>query len=227
MKIPNNTISFKEDTYIRIGKKDQNVKKLTNKRLYWSLIGKKQKKPIFMEKLQQELNIKEEEWEQILKIPSCIQNTKIKAFQYKLLFNLLPCNLYLARIKRSITDRCSKCNKLDDIAHFMFECFHVVPFWNSFMNWWNAMTDKHLFLEKRSAFVGFIGKIENVDELNACLLFAKWHLYKCKLDESEVFFYKFLGELKYILDTEKFIAIRKDKIQLYNSKWQFIEEYIT
>jgi hypothetical protein len=191
---------------IKIGKNVKNVKNVKNKELYWSLVKKKQIKPIFMEKLQQELAIKEEEWEIIFKIPWCISNTKIRAFQYKLLFNLLPCNLYLSRIKRSDTDKCLICGKLDDIAHYLFECPSVVPFWNNFMRWWNAMTNRRLFLDKRSAITGFMGQIENIETLNACLLYAKWHVYKWKLNESEVFFYNFLGELKYILHIEKIIA---------------------
>jgi hypothetical protein len=180
-----------------------------------------------MVNLQQELQIKEDEWEFIFTIPSVILNTKIRAFQYKLLFNLLPCNQYLARIKKSDTDRCRVCNKVDNYAHYLFECPSVVPFWNSFMNWWNAMTNRRLYLDKRSAITGFMGQIEDIQTVNACLLFAKWHVYRCKLNESEVFFYKFLGELKYTLDIEKTIAIKKDKFQIYNEKWQMVENYIT
>ena len=55
-----------------------------------------------MEKLQQELNIEEDEWESILSIPKTIKQTEIQAFQYKLLFNLLPRNLYLNWIKKVI-----------------------------------------------------------------------------------------------------------------------------
>jgi hypothetical protein len=227
MRIPENTMSFDEDTFIKIGKTSKNVKNVINKELYWSLVRKIQIKPIFMEKLQQDLNIKEEEWGTILKIPWCISNTKIRAFQYKLLFNLLPCNLYLQRIKRSDTDKCRACGKLDEIAHYLFECPSVVPFWNSFMRWWNALSKKQLFLDKRSAIAGFMGKIGNIETLNACLLFAKWHVYKSKLNESEVFFYNFMGELKYILETEKIIAIRNEKVEKYNIKWQMVEDYIT
>jgi hypothetical protein len=133
----------------------------------------------------------------------------------------------LARIDKSDTDKCKACKKLDDIAHFLFECPAVVPFWNNFMRWWNNMTECRLFLDKRSAMTGFMGKIDNIQTINACLLLAKWHVYKSKLNESEVFFYKFLGELKYILDIEKIIAIKNGKLHLYNEKWHFVENYIT
>ena len=174
MKIPNNVVSFDEDIHIRIGKTDKPIKQITNKDLYWTFVKNKQQEPIYKIKLQQELEIKEEEWPIIYKIPRTIQDTKIRAFQYKLLFSLLPCNLYLNRIKKSDTDKCNKCSKLDDTAHYLFECEHVVPFWSNFMNWWNAMSGELTFLDKASALTGFIGKHKNINSLNACLLLAKW-----------------------------------------------------
>ena len=44
---------------------------------------------------------------------------------------------------------------------------------------------------------------------------------------NEVFYYKFLGELKYTLDIEKIIALKNDKLQQYNAKWEMVENYIT
>ena len=163
MKVPNNAVSFKEDLHIKIGKNYKNINKITNKDLYWIFVRQIQQEPIFKTKLEQELKIKEEEWQIIFKIPTTIQNTKIRAFQYKLLFNLLPCNLYLNRIKKSDTNKCNKCQKLDDTPHYLFECTQVVPFWNNFMNWWNAMAGELTFLDKCSALTGFIGNHKNID----------------------------------------------------------------
>ena len=227
MKVPVNAISFDEEIHIKIGKTMKPLRKITNKDLYWTLVRNIQEEPIFTVKLQQELKIKTEEWPIIFKIPSTISDTKIRAFQYKLLFSLLPCNLYLSRIKRSSTDKCPKCSKLDDTAHYLFECKQVVPFWSSFMNWWNAMSGEITFLDKASALTGFIGQHKNLDTLNACLLLAKWHVYKNKLNDSEIFFYNFLRDVKYNLNIEKTIALRNDKMHKYINKWQFIEDYIT
>jgi hypothetical protein len=226
-KINPTTISFDEDLRIKLGKQGKKLKDITNKELYWTLISRKRKKTIFMAKMQHEFGIIEDEWEDILIIPACVRNTKIRAFQYKLLFGLTPCKLYLNRINKCDTDKCESCNELDDTAHYLFECPQVVPFWNSFMDWWNAMTNSIIFLDKRSAMTGFIGPHEIFNTLNACLLFAKWHVYKRKLDESEVFFHNYLCELKYNIDIEKTIAFKNDKMVGYMQRWQMVEEYIT
>jgi hypothetical protein len=103
----------------------------------------------------------------------------------------------------------------------------VVPFWNSFMDWWNAMSGDLTFLDKASALTGFIGNHKNIDTLNACLLLAKWHVYKNKLNDTEIFFYNYLCDLKFYLNTEKTILIRNNKTDKYKTKWQFVEDYIT
>jgi hypothetical protein len=222
-----NIISLDDEIIVKLGKKGKRLKDVTNKELYWVLISKKRENPIFMAKLQAELNIAEEEWEDILIIPACIYDTKIRVFQYKSLFSLLPCNLYLNRIGKSDTNRCGVCNELDDTAHYLFECPQVVPFWNSFVEWWNAMTNSVIFLDKRSALTGFVGPQEIFNTLNACLLMAKWHVYKRKLDESEVFFHNYLCDLKYNLDREKIIALRNDNLPRYINRWRIVEDYIT
>ena len=227
MKIPRKAISFKENIYVKIGKSVKDINKLTNKEVYWTFIRNIQIEPIHKAKLEKELHIKKEEWKIIYQIPSKIRDTKIRAFQYKLLFSLLPCNLYLNRIKKSDTDRCEACQKLDDTAHYLFECVKVVPFWASFMNWWNEMTGRLTFMDKSSAMTGFIGQHQHIDTLNACLLLAKWHVYKKKLNESEIFFYNFICDLKYYLNIEKTIAIKNDTQEKYNKQWEFVEEYIT
>jgi hypothetical protein len=227
MKVPRTATSFKENIYVKVGKMEKNINKITNKDIYWTFIRNIQVEPIHKAKLQQELYIKEEEWKIIYKIPSTIRDTKIRAFQYKLLFSLIPCNLYLNRIKRSDTDKCGVCQELDDTAHYLFECTQVVPFWTNFMNWWNDMTGKQTFLDKSSAMTGFIGQHQHIDTLNACLLLAKWHVYKKKLNESEIFFYNFLCDLKYYLKVEKTIELRNDNLDKYIKKWEFVEEHIT
>ena len=89
------------------------------------------------------------------------------------------------------------------------------------------MTDSVIFLDKRSALTGFIGPHEIFQTLNACLILAKWHVYRRKLDESEVFFHNYLCDLKYNLQTEKTIALRNNNISKYINRWQLVEDYIT
>jgi hypothetical protein len=89
------------------------------------------------------------------------------------------------------------------------------------------MAGEITFLDKCSALTGFIGNHKNIDTWNACLLLEKWHVYKNKLNNSEIFFYNYLRDLKYHLDTEKTISLRNNKLDKYVTKWQIVEDYIT
>jgi hypothetical protein len=200
---------------------------VTNKDIYWLHVKKKQQEPIIKSKLEQELGINEEDWESIFLIPKTVRNTKIKTFQYKVLFNLIPCNWYLQKIKKSDTDKCDQCGALDDLSHYLYECEQMQTFWSRFNNWWKNMMHTDIHLNRRVILVGCIDYIDNVDTLNACILIAKWHIYKNRLNNDRIFFYKFLCELKYALVIEKKIALRNNNLQRYNMSWETVENFIT
>jgi hypothetical protein len=200
---------------------------LTNKDIYWTFVKDKQKKPKITQCNWNDLTISQDQWKEIFLVPNNIRDTKIKTFQYKLLFNLIPCNLYLNRIQRHDTDKCDLCQLLDDPTHYMVKCEPVRLFWNSFKQWWNGWNDDQITLTKQEILVGVLGSKFKHRTLNACLLLAKWHIYKTKNNLSTVFFYKFLCELKYYLVIEKTIALRNDGIKKYNEIWQKIESHLT
>ena len=87
--------------------------------------------------------------------------------------------------------------------------------------------DVNIILDLKMAMVGSIDNTENEETLNACILIAKWHIYKSKLNSEQIFFYRFLCELKYALVIEKNIALRNNNLQKCNVSWQKIVEYIT
>ena len=227
IKVPDEAISANQDVYLKIGKIDKNVAQITNKEIYWTLVRKIQEKPIILIHLKQEFGIQDDEWEDVFTIPRVIRNSRIRAFQYRVLYNLIPCNLYLKRIKRSDTDRCPTCQELDTLVHYFCECQQVGYFWNSLVRWWNSVYDTEIVLNNRNIMLGITGKNSSNDVINACLLLEKWTIYRTKLNESPVFFYNFLCDLKYHLTTEKTIALRNNKLKDYESMWAKIEDELT
>jgi hypothetical protein len=227
MKITQEAISFHEMLNLKIKNNIINIEKLTNKDLYWVFVRNIQQEPIITQMQWNKIDINAEQWKEVFTIPAIIRDTKIKAFQYKLLYNLVPCNVYLKRIKRSDTDKCEKCNDLDDIAHYIAECEQVDIFWKGFNRWWNNWTEENITLNKQTILIGVLGNKQKNRLLNACILLAKWHIYKNKLDQSEIFFYKFLCDLKYYLRIEKTIFLRNNKLNRYVDTWQKLEDSLT
>jgi hypothetical protein len=227
MTVQNNAMSFEEQPFLKIGKIDKPIQIITNKEIYWSFVEKKQIKPIIIERMQKELGIKSSQWKEIFTLTKDINHTKMRAFQYRVLFNLIPCNWYLNKIKRSGTDICPMCDLLDDITHYFYECTETRVFWNGFLNWWKLMTGDEIKLNKTVIIVGYLDKYVNSTLLNVCIVLAKWNIYRSKLDQSNPFFYKFLCDIKYYMKIEKIIALKNNKLLKYNKIWEILEEYIT
>ena len=82
-------------------------------------------------------------------------------------------------------------------------------------------------MDEKSTIIGFFAETGYFKTLNACILLAKWHIYKNKLNEKTVLFYKFLCDLKYYLIVEKSIAVRQETLKQYRNTWNFIEDYYT
>jgi hypothetical protein len=89
------------------------------------------------------------------------------------------------------------------------------------------MTNQSINLDTKTIIVGITNNISKNQLINACILLAKWHIYKNKLNQSQIFFYKFLCDLKYYLIIEKSIAVRNNNITTYQTLWHKLEGHLT
>jgi hypothetical protein len=205
--------------------KNENISilKLKNKDLYGILIENKQCPPIIKNKwaTKLETNINDKDWETIFTLPRVVKDTKLRAFQYKVLFNLIICKSYLHKIGKAATNLCDKCNQPDTLTHFLYECNETTNFWTNLSRWWNNITQEQIIFTKKDAILGLLNES---DTLNACVLFAKWFIYREKINNRNTFFYKFQYELKYRLAAEKIIAINNNKLENYYSNWRIVEQ---
>jgi hypothetical protein len=177
-------------------------------------------------KWETELNIDEKQWPDIFYNSFKIRDTKIRALQYKLIMNLVPCNLYLYRIGKLNSYRCNYCQNIDHISHYFYECEDTKFFWLNLQNWWNTLSNGNIQLDKRAAIIGLAGKNKTLEQLNAILQLARWYIYTEKLNMQSPFLYRFLIQLKYKLKVEKSIYLRNNKLAKYENMWEDVEEYI-
>jgi hypothetical protein len=227
MQIPPEAISFQEDLNVMVGKTAKPINLIKNNQIYWILVNDKRIESIIINKLPTDFGLNEEMCEMVFTIPRVITNTKIRAFQYKLLYNLTPTNLYLKRIKRNDTNLCNWCTEIDDTAHYFAKCTQLTPFWNSFATWCQGWLEEETNFTVEEVLLGILKKSNVQDTLNACILIAKWHIYKNKLNQTDTFFYRYLCELKYYINIEESIALKNNKLLEYKIKWQTVEEYLT
>jgi exonuclease III len=221
----NTPMPYNEPPHLIVKNKIKCIQKIQNKDLYWILVENKQCQPIIKDKWTVKLgiNISEKDWTNIFTIPKVVKDTKLRAFQYKVLFNLIICKSYLHKIGKAPNDKCDKCNKPDHLIHFFFECDETKNFWINFSTWWENITHEHINVTKKEAIVGFL---DAPDSLNACILFAKWFIYREKINNRNTFFFKFQYELKYRLAAEKIIAINNNKLEKYTTIWRAFEIHL-
>jgi hypothetical protein len=232
MKVPRNIFQENEELYMRINKQNMPINLITNKDIYWKIIKKIQLPHITKEKWENELNLNAKDWAYYFQIIKIIRDTKIRSFQYKLIFNLVPCNLYLYKIGRSDTFTCNFCTKVDNNIHYFYNCNGTKLFWNGVQNWWNNMKKEnnneheYITINKSMAILGIKTRKEELYNFNAILQISRWHIYVEKLNNQEPSLYKFLCTLKQKIKIEKIICLRNNTMNKFNLLWREIEEHI-
>ena len=149
-------------------------------------------------------------------------DTKLRAFQYKFLKQILPTNDFLHKCKIVQSSLCDLCNMHNEtIIHLFWECPVSQAFWSNFSR----------FLEENNIVVhvdyltialGVFSNDRKSIVTNFLILIAKYLLYKCKLNKTEPNISMFKSELKQREQIERLIAISKNKIEVHNLKWNSI-----
>jgi hypothetical protein len=119
MSIPQQAISSQEQPFLNCNNRLLALSIVLNRDIYWELVSRKMTRPICALKWCTKYEIGDEAWKTIYKQYSIIKDTKLKAFQFKVLNNLLPCNLYLARIGKCKSIKCTQCDEIEDITHYL------------------------------------------------------------------------------------------------------------
>jgi hypothetical protein len=226
MKVCKDMIESNEPLYIELNKQNIPINYTVNKEIYWKIIKKIQIPHVTKDKWETELGVDADSWSYYFQIPLIIRDTKIRSFQYKLIFNLIPCNLYLFKIGKSNTHNCNYCQNIDNIIHYFYSCENTKRFWDSFKNWWNRMENDTINIDKLTAILGIKCKSHKYDKINACLQLARWHIYIEKLNLHEPALYKFLCMLKYKIKIEKIISLKNNTMSKFDELWGEIEEHI-
>ena len=96
------------------------------------------------------------------------------------------------------TPKCSYCDAIDDIPHFLMRCENVFDLWTRFCNWWNQVGYHNVnFPTPQSGNEILFGLPNNGDNnvtLNVCMLHIKHYIYKQRLfHDNEMQF----GDKKY------------------------------
>ena len=192
---------------------------MTSNTIYWHFMDQLSKLPTAIEKWIEEFPfLNETDFKRFFSLPyKTIRDTKIQTFQYKLLNNILPCRATLYVWKLTDNDKCQYCNSYDGLSHYFYECKVTKPFWKQLENWIYHVSSIKVPLSK----VDIIFSIPFDDDdflhsLNFIVMYGKCYIYKCKLENNNIFLLDFLVDLKNILVIEKYRTNIEGKDMIFN-----------
>ena len=100
---------------------------------YEILLSKKFKKPCYQSYFSREFCISKPSWRNIYKSKVlCMYDKRLSEFNYKLLNNILCCNLFLEKCKIRLNAKCDHCDEdSEDIMHLIYGCHNVNRVWKN------------------------------------------------------------------------------------------------
>jgi hypothetical protein len=214
MRIPKEAISNQEQPFIMCNNRLLVLSIVTNRDVYWMLVTKKQTIPICATAWCNRYKIDIESWKLAFKYYATIKDTRMKAFQFKILNNLIPCNLYLKRIGRSDTDKCPSCNELDDMSHYLAHCPATSSIWKQLSRWWKEVTDQQVTFTERDIILGLEPrplKLIMHSQLDDIINATKWKIYANKQLGLDTCLYQILCTIRNMINIQHMIATKNGK----------------
>ena len=97
------------------------IKKIKSKDIYWTLIENREDalvRPTCEISWENDLQMELNDFDQIYEIPfRCCKYTKYQSFQYRVIHRIIPCNLWLHKMKIKDSPKCSFCPEEDTLVH--------------------------------------------------------------------------------------------------------------
>ena len=148
---------------------------------------------------------------------------QLKWFQARIIHRILPTKKYLHLCKLTHSPLCVFCDSnVETLNHLFWSCTFVQSFWNDLVKKLKEKCthcDRFYLCQELILF----GKMDNIytdKALDSILLYAKYFIYKCKLQERRPLFDLFISELKHRIIIEKSLASRTGKLNTFKDKWK-------
>ena len=192
-----------------------------NRKMYCHIKGTPKKSLAF---IKWEINYNDQiNWNKVfIKATKTTSDPKLKWFQIRTVYRLIPTNrfLYLRKIKDSPT--CTfGCREEETLIHLFYLCPKVRCFWNEILDWIkNKCTNcDNLSLTEQLIILGQKDNVFTDKAFDLIIVLGKWHIYKCKLQAREPCIDLFKKELKERYYIEKSIHVTRFNIDSFNRIW--------
>lgn len=154
------------------------------------------------------------------------RETKLQSFQYRILNRILPCGVFLKRIRIADSDVCLFCQEKDTIIHYLMQCNLVRPFWNAVCSWFGNVMGLYLDQLSPKEFLFWLPRGHHRGRIiNFILIQIRFYIYRQKLfNAGKLSLMQWLAEFKCKLKIEKWICTRLGKAASFQCWNGILEE---
>jgi hypothetical protein len=160
-------------------------------------------------------------WKKVYTVSfKCTLNQTLRNFQYKYLMQIIRCNDFLCKygiVNSNLCDFCSMCTETQ--RHLFWECNLTQTFWSNLRIYLNSK-ELDFKVNFKIISLGIISEKESDKLFNFIIIYAKYFIYSCKLQDTYPNINVFKNKLTNIMQIDKQIALNQDKLYAYETKWQ-------
>ena len=151
-------------------------------------------------------------------------DVKLRNFQYKYIFRIIPTNKRLFIQNIASSNLCDFCSMgIEDLKHLFWECNYVQIFWNDFNNFIQSI---NIATDINFKTISFGACDEDKDIKNFIIFYAKYFIFVNKCRKTIPRCELFKTYITKRIQVEKEIALMNDKLNKFETKWRFFNAYI-
>ena len=162
------------------------VTKKKSKDYYLLLVTEKTQPPNITHKWKSDFNLSDDNLREFFLLPHSVAlESYVKAFQYKVLHNILYTNKKLFKIGFRTDDVCTFCEaEQETLYHILYQCSYSRRFWNDFESYWYLLTNQQVRLSLQNVIFGIISKqCPSTQLLNYFIIVGKLFLWDCRRNQ--------------------------------------------
>lgn len=146
-----------------------------------------------------------------------VPDTKMRNFQFRYLHRIIFTGKTLYRWKLSNSPLCEYCKtEYETLEHLFFECNTIKRFWETFVSWFEAMTDTEITLDLET--ISFCNHENSL--VNTLIILAKQHIFARRILERPPNIYILKEKIFAIIKMERDQAFRTGRFKPFVKKWK-------
>eukprot|EP00916_Digyalum_oweni_P013462 GHVL01022105.1.p1 GENE.GHVL01022105.1~~GHVL01022105.1.p1 ORF type:complete len:329 (-),score=13.53 GHVL01022105.1:219-1205(-) len=164
-----------------------------------------------------------------LKIKRTTEDVRLRWFQYRLIYRIIPTQRFLHLRKIVESPICTFCGQQEEtLEHLFWDCTKTQAFWNDFLQWMrdNFVHCTNFRLYKQLIICGYQTNCVTDKTFDLFLLIAKYHIYTSKIRATGPHFQVLVLTLKQRFLAEKHNALVNNELTSFNRNWNLYRHAI-